>query len=84
MIEKEADPFAQESISMRKTRFGRIEQDGDMWFETVFRNYTNGRKRIFFVSHKTGVRRRDEPPTGASLVVYLKNSARKMRMEGKS
>ena len=80
MIEKEADPFAQESISMRKTRLGRIEQDGDMWFETVFRNYINGRKRIFFVSYKTGVRCRDEPPTGASVVVYLKSSVRKMRM----
>lgn len=78
-IDKDFDPLAQESLVMRRSRLGQIKQDGDMWFETVFRNCKTGTKRIYFVSHKTGSRCKDEPPSGASLVIYLRPSVRAMR-----
>ena len=77
---KELDPHAKQSSAMKKSFFQHIKQDGDIWLETVFRNRKTDKKRIYFVSQKTGIRSRDEPPTGASSVVYLKNSARKLRM----
>ena len=85
-MNKQLDPFAKPSHVMIKSGFGRVKQvlhDGDMWFETVFRNYKTGNRRIFFVSQKTGMRCKDEPPTGASTVVYLKNDARNIRMNKK-
>ncbi len=65
---------------MNRSRLGKIKQDGDMWFETIFRNCKTGQLRTYFVSQKTGLRRRDEPPTGASAVVYLKYEARVVRL----
>jgi hypothetical protein len=80
-IQKQLDPLAKESSVMKKTWFHTIEQDGDAWFETIYHNRKTGRARLYFVSQKTGMRKRDEPPTGASLVVYLKDSARERRMK---
>ena len=82
-IHKQNDPFARESFIVKRSRFFRqkLKQDGDIWFETVFRNVNNGKARIYFVSQKTGTRRRDEPPSGASLVVYLRSSVRAARLQ---
>ena len=52
LIDKDSEPFEQQSSTMRKTKFGKMKQNGDMWFETFFHNYTNSKTRIFFASHK--------------------------------
>ena len=58
--DKDFDPFAKQSLIVKRSRFGKIKQDGDVWYETVFRNTKNDKKRVFFVSQKTGRRMRDE------------------------
>ena len=45
--------------------------DGDVWVETIYRHKETGEHRVFFCSLKTGRKLYDEPPTGASKVVYL-------------
>jgi len=78
---KQLDPLAKPSSIVKKSKFhNNIEGDGDVWVETILQHSITGNKRIYFVSNKTGKRSRDEPPTGASQVVYLKNSARDFRM----
>jgi len=47
------------------------EGDGDVWVEKTFQNSKTGKRRTFFCSKNTGRKVRDEPPTGASKVVYL-------------
>jgi len=47
------------------------EGDRDVWVEKRFQNSTTGKRRSFFCSKNTGRKVRDEPPTGASKVVYL-------------
>ena len=51
-----------------------IEGDDDVWYERQYMNKKNGKIRTYFVSSNTGNRTRDEPPTGASKVVYLSNN----------
>ena len=82
-IDKLTDPCAKSSPMMSRSNFGTINHDGDMWFETIFRNCKTGKYRTYFVSCKTGLRYRDEPPTGASAVVYLKYEARQDRLNKK-
>lgn len=45
--------------------------DGDVWVEKKFQNSKTGKQRSFFLSKNTGRRVRDEPPSGASKVVFL-------------
>jgi len=63
------DPLAKPSKIVK--RLG-IVGDGDIWVESVCRNRKSGSTRLFFVSQNTGQKVRDEPPTGASQVLYLK------------
>jgi hypothetical protein len=64
-INKQVDPCAHESRVVKKSFIQRkILQDGDIWFETVFRNKKTGKTKIFFVSHKTGYRIRDGESRG--------------------
>jgi len=45
--------------------------DGDVWVEKKFQNSKTGKQRSFFFSTNTGRKVRDEPPSGASKIVYL-------------
>mmetsp|Transcript_2307 Transcript_2307/g.2790 ORF Transcript_2307/g.2790 Transcript_2307/m.2790 type:complete len:225 (+) Transcript_2307:32-706(+) len=47
--------------------------DGDIWIEKLFLNKNTGQKVTFFVSENTGQKVRDEPPSGASKVIFLKH-----------
>ena len=38
------------------------------------------KKRIYFVSRKTGIRCREEPPTGAKVVLYMKPEYRERKL----
>jgi hypothetical protein len=66
------DPLAKPGRVTRKHSVG----DGDVWVEKILKNPRNGNIDNFFVSTKTGTKYRHEPPTGASNVVYLKQSVR--------
>ena len=63
------DPLAKQSKIVQK----KIKGDGDVWVEAIFQNKISGNKRHYFVSQNTGQRVRNEPPTGASRVFYLKD-----------
>jgi len=64
------DPCARQSKLMKKSSM-KIKDDGDTWEERILVNTKNGKKRSFFYSINTGFRVKDEPPTGASLIIYL-------------
>mmetsp|Transcript_6282 Transcript_6282/g.7305 ORF Transcript_6282/g.7305 Transcript_6282/m.7305 type:complete len:165 (+) Transcript_6282:189-683(+) len=69
------DPRAKASKKMGKA--GNVvtsEGDGDVWVEKIFRHRESGEKRIIFVSKQTGKKSHKEPPTGASTVLYLRQS----------
>ena len=55
---------------MRSKKLREIGGDGDVWIEKVFVSKKTGKKRIYFVSVKTGERVRGEPPSGASRVLH--------------
>jgi hypothetical protein len=48
-----------------------MRSDGDIWIEKIYVSKKTGNKRTYFVSVKTGERVRDEPPSGASQVLYI-------------
>ena len=64
----------EDPLAKRSKKFKRMEVkgDGDIWVEANFRHSKSGETRLFFVSQNTGQKVCDEPPTGASLVFYLK------------
>lgn len=62
-------PYLSAPRRSRRVDHVKIVHDGDLWVEKK-RRLRNGRERSFFRSVKTK-RCRSEPPTGASLVVYL-------------
>lgn len=70
------DPNARASKKMSKARGSTPSSvgDGDVWVEKIFRNTETGETRIFFVSKLTGKKVKFEPPTGASRVMYLRQS----------
>mmetsp|Transcript_10078 Transcript_10078/g.11781 ORF Transcript_10078/g.11781 Transcript_10078/m.11781 type:complete len:228 (+) Transcript_10078:79-762(+) len=73
------DPEARPCTRMNKANFLRkidIVGDKDVWVEKIYYNIENGNKKIFFVSKQTGKKVEQEPPTGASRVIYLKESYR--------
>jgi len=53
-----------------------IYGDNDCWREAVCRCNRTGEIRIFFISELTGRKVPDEPPTGASKVLYLRDVIR--------
>jgi hypothetical protein len=65
------DSFARPSRLLKKSFRAPVSGDGDIWVEELFRNKISGTVRSFFCSIKTGTKRKDEPPTGASKVIYL-------------
>ena len=70
--EQNHDPFAKQSrMIMRSTLIIPQMGDGDIWVEKRFQSSKSGKERIFFCSTNTGRKVRDEPPTGASKIVYL-------------
>uniref|UniRef100_A0A7S3VF53 Uncharacterized protein n=1 Tax=Chaetoceros debilis TaxID=122233 RepID=A0A7S3VF53_9STRA len=68
------DPFAKPSTRAKTSRPCSVESDQDVWVEKLLSNKKTGQLHSFFESKKTGRRVEDEPPTGASRVVYLRNS----------
>jgi len=75
------DPEARPCTRMKKANFLRkvdIVGDKDIWVEKIYYNSENGNKKIFFVSKQTGKKVEQEPPTGASRVIYLRDSYRKI------
>eukprot|EP00555_Chaetoceros_dichaeta_P002427 CAMPEP_0198251682 /NCGR_PEP_ID=MMETSP1447-20131203/2440_1 /TAXON_ID=420782 /ORGANISM="Chaetoceros dichaeta, Strain CCMP1751" /LENGTH=149 /DNA_ID=CAMNT_0043936763 /DNA_START=182 /DNA_END=631 /DNA_ORIENTATION=+ len=57
--------------------------DGEVWAEKIFRNKA-GETKIFFVSKQTGKKVEDEPPSGSSRVLYLRQSYKSRNEEPKS
>lgn len=70
------DPSAKASKKMGKAGGNLVtsEGDGDVWVEKIFRHRDSGERRIVFVSKQTGKKSHGEPPTGASKVLYLRQS----------
>mmetsp|Transcript_1180 Transcript_1180/g.1362 ORF Transcript_1180/g.1362 Transcript_1180/m.1362 type:complete len:107 (+) Transcript_1180:92-412(+) len=75
------DEYAKPSPKMQKAHVSDRHKvgDGDTWREGVFCS-KKGQHRIYFISKETGKKNRDEPPTGASEVLYLRNSERERRL----
>ncbi len=72
------DPLATPSAKVRKSNIRSLAQqgDGDIWVEMIFRHKETGKTKIMFVSKNTGRKVGGEPPSGASKVIYLKESER--------
>ncbi len=66
------DPLARPSKRMSKAN-NRVYGDNDVWVEKILVNKKTRKERSFFYSIKTGERKADEPPTGASKVIYIEN-----------
>jgi hypothetical protein len=67
------DPCAKPSKIVKRSRLDLGAGDGDIWFEKIFVSKRTGKRRTFFVSLATGRKKSDEPPTGASKVLYLED-----------
>jgi len=80
-IVSERDAKASSKIKKSGIRTAPIVGDKDVWVEKIFRNH-EGKTKIVFVSKRTGNTVEQEPPTGASKVIYLRESYR-MKNEGK-
>jgi len=65
-----SNPFAKPSKSMKNTNI-EIIGDNDVWEERILVQKNTGKEKSFFYSANTGFRVKDEPPTGASQVIYL-------------
>mmetsp|Transcript_3417 Transcript_3417/g.4771 ORF Transcript_3417/g.4771 Transcript_3417/m.4771 type:complete len:128 (+) Transcript_3417:251-634(+) len=74
------DPLARPSKHVGRSNIRLQEGDGDIWYEKVYCSPTTGQKKIYFCSQKTGKKVRDEPPSGASRVIYLNESGRKEKI----
>lgn len=69
--EKKKGFFPRPSKSVQKSAMGELHGDGDVWYEIRCISRTTNRVRSYFVSTWTGERKKDEPPTNASKVIYL-------------
>ena len=69
--EKKKGFFPRPSKSVQKSNMGELHGDGDVWYEIRCISRTTNRVRSYFVSTWTGERKKDEPPTNASKVIYL-------------
>jgi len=63
----------EEPTSSPKSSITSPKEDGEVWVEKIFRN-KSGETKIFFVSKQTGKKVEKEPPSGASRVMYLRQS----------
>lgn len=72
------DSNAKASRKMRKAGINKtnIIGDEDVWIEKIFQCDETGNTKTFFVSNRTGKKVEQEPPTGASRVIYLRESYR--------
>lgn len=68
------DPLAKPSSRAQTSGPWSVDSDQDVWIEKLLSSTKTGQLQTFFESKKTGRRVRDEPPTGASKVIYLRNS----------
>jgi len=76
------DPCAKPSKTMMRSNLDVPgDGDGDIWVEKIVVSKRSGKKRTFFVSVATGRRVRDEPPTGASKVLYKDDLQELRRIE---
>ena len=64
-----SDPCARPSKRMRRSN-SVVRGDNDVWVEKILVNKRTGNSKSFFYSLKTGIRKSEEPPTGASKVIY--------------
>eukprot|EP00957_Ditylum_brightwellii_P085337 6491501-Ditylum_brightwellii.AAC.1 len=68
------DPFAKKSRTIQKSTNRKLKNrlkgsgDGDIWVERQCVNKVTGKKKMLFVSEKTG-KVTSEPSTGASLII---------------
>lgn len=67
------DPCAKPSKTVKRSGIDLGAGDGDVWYEKIFVSKRTGKKRTFFVSIATGKKKSDEPPTGASKVLYIED-----------
>jgi hypothetical protein len=67
------DCVAKPSKKVEKSHIG-IKGDGEVWVEKRYRHIKTRESKIFFVSKSTGRKVPDEPPSGASHVIYLRIS----------
>lgn len=74
--------MAKPSPTIKKAHINdkHIFGDNDCWREAVCRCSKTGEIRIFFISERTGRKVPDEPPTGASKVLYLRDFVREKRL----
>jgi len=76
------DPCAKPSKTIKRSNLDISgEGDGDIWVEKIFVSKRSGKQRTFFISVATGRRVRDEPPTGASKVIYQDDLKELRRIE---
>ncbi len=67
------DPMAKQSHKVRSDK--RLAGgDGDIWVEKLCQSTKTGRFATYFESTNTGKKHKNEPPTGASTVVFLKDN----------
>lgn len=63
--------FSRQSKRVLKSKkLQQITSDGDVWYERIMKSKKTGKTKSCFVSSNTGVHVLDEPPSGASRVVY--------------
>lgn len=76
------DPCAKPSKTIKRSNLDISGKgDGDIWVEKIFISKRTGKHRTFFISVATGRRIRDEPPTGASKVIYQDDLKEMRRIE---
>ncbi len=74
------DPCARKSRTVQRSkRLRTVDSDNDIWIEKIYMSKKTGKKRIYFVSVRTGERVRDEPPSGASQVLYAADLVHRKR-----
>ena len=66
------EPYLPKRSHKIKKDFRSIKGDGDIWMEKTASD-VYGNTRTFFECVESGVRNWDEPPTGASRVLYAKD-----------
>ena len=76
------DPCAKQSKIVKRSNLKLSGGgDGDIWVEKIFVSKRTAKRRTFFVSVATGRRCRDEPPTGASKIIYQDDLKELRRIE---
>mmetsp|Transcript_19030 Transcript_19030/g.23978 ORF Transcript_19030/g.23978 Transcript_19030/m.23978 type:complete len:198 (-) Transcript_19030:743-1336(-) len=74
-VVKTKDPTANKSKKVARSSL-KEDGDGDVWVEKIYYAKKDRRPVTVFVSKKTGNLAKGEPPSGASKVIFLKQSIR--------